>query len=338
MLRLAFRRTPMVRVWHDAGVDSGERPGQRVDVAVVGTVNLDYTVRVPRLPDRGETVVGDELVVGPGGKGVNQAVAAARQGAATALIGCVGDDAAGRDLLAFLRAEPRLDLRGLACVSGATGTAFVTVDHQGGNTIVSTRGANARLDETHVHRHGREIADASVLLVQVGVPADAVRAALEIARSVGTITVLDPSPADDVTDELLQLADVCTPNEIEIERLTGVRASNAPSVEAAADVLCARGCASVVVTLGERGAYVAPGTGLRGSWVPPFAVEMVDATGAGDAFCGALAAALARRLSLADALVDAMAAGALATTKIGAAVALPTRAAVEAFRSGLGDT
>lgn len=159
---------------------SATRGRSRVEVAVVGTVNLDHTVHVERLPAPGETVVGDALLVAPGGKGANQAVAAARQGARTALIACVGDDSAGDDLLAFLGAQPGLDLRGVARVAAATGAAFVTVDGSGGNTVVSARGANACLTEEHVHRHGRAIADAAVVLATLGVPHDAVRAAFEI--------------------------------------------------------------------------------------------------------------------------------------------------------------
>ena len=294
-------------------------------------MNLDRTVRVARLPERGETVVGEALGATPGGKGANQAVAAARQGARTALIGCVGDDGAGTDLVAFLEAEPNLDARGVARVSGLTGTAFVTVDEAGGNTVVSARNANGRLDETHVHRHGRAVADASVLVVQLGVPSDAIRAALEIARSVGTITVLDPSPAGEVTDELLRLVDICAPNETEIEQLTGIAVTDTDGARRAAEALVARGCATVAVTLGARGAYYAGAGASDRHLIAPFPVEVVDPTGAGDAFCGALAASLARRASLTASLREACAAGALATTRFGAAPSIPTRAEVEAL-------
>lgn len=311
---------------------------QRVQVAVVGTVNLDHSVRVPRLPARGETVVGDDVATAPGGKGANQAVAAARQGARTALVGCVGHDGAGDRVLEFLAAEPSLDLRGVARAGGSSGAAFVVVDDLGHNTIVSARGANRSLDRAHVERHGRTIAEASVLLVQLGVPVDSVHAALEIAHSVGTITILDPSPPGDLPADLavdvLRLVDVCTPNESEVERLTGVRVTEGAPVQQAAEALVARGCASVVITLAERGAFYAGPDGC--SAVDPFPVDAVDPTGAGDAFCGALAAALADGAAMRHALVAASAAGALAATRAGAAPSMPSRAEVEAFASRAG--
>ena len=176
-------------------------------------------------------------------------------------------------------------------MKGATGTAFVAIDGAGATTIVSARGANAHLDDEHVHRNGVTIGGAAVVLTQLGVPVAAVRAALEIARSVGTTTVLDPCPPDDITDDLLRLVDVCTPNETEIERLTGVSVADLDGVRRAAHALLARGCAAVVVTLGARGAYLASEHGVD-LHVPAIPVEVVDPTGAGDACCGALAAAL----------------------------------------------
>ena len=257
----------------------------RPEVAVVGTLNVDLTVRVGRLPRPGESVVGDVVAAVPGGKGANQAVAAARMGARTALVGCLGEDAAGTTVLATLATEPGLDLTGVTRVDTPTGSAFVTIDDSGGNTVVSARGANARLDDELVHRHGRCIAEAAVLLVQLGVPPAAVTAALDVARSVGTLVVLDPSPAEAVTDELLRRADVCTPNETEAEQLTGVRVDDDDGVARAAAVLLERGCGAVVVTLGARGAYLAT-TGGSTRWVAPVPVTVLDPTGAGDAFAG----------------------------------------------------
>jgi ribokinase len=311
-------------------------PGTRVEVAVVGTVNLDTTIHVPHLAERGETVVGDDATDAPGGKAANQAVAAARQGARTALIGRLGDDAAGDAVLAFLSSEPRLDVRGIGRVGGvATGRALIAVDDSGGNTVTTSKGANAHLDDAHVHRHGKAIGDASVVLVQLGVPMDAVRATLEIARGVGTITVLDPAPAGDVDDELLRSVDVITPNESEVARLTGHRVDGEGDARAAALALMRRGCASVVITLAARGAFYASATRPDGVIVSPHAIaaaETIDPTGAGDAFCGALAAALARGADVDDALRDASVAGALATTVRGAAPSMPTGAAVRAAR------
>jgi ribokinase len=311
---------------------------RRVDVAVVGTVNLDTTIHVPRLADRGETVVGDDATDAPGGKAANQAVAAARQGARTALIGVVGDDAAGQTVLGFLRAEPRLDVGGVVRVAdAATGRALIAVDDSGGNTVTTSKGANAHLDDAHVHRFGRVIGDAAVVLVQLGVPIDAVRASLEIARGVGTLAILDPAPADqligDAADELLRSVDLITPNESEAARLTGHPIETERDARRAAHTLMQRGCGSVVITLAARGSFYASTTRPDGVLVAPYAIDAtnsVDPTGAGDAFCGALAAALARGADVDEALREANIAGALATTVRGAAPSMPTRATLRA--------
>ena len=309
-----------------------------VDVAVVGTVNLDTTIHVPRLAQRGETVVGDVATDAVGGKAANQAVAAARQGARTALVGCVGDDTSGDAALELLGAEPGLDVSAVGRVGGAaTGRALIAVDDAGGNTVTTSKGANACLDDAYVDRHGRVIGDADVVLVQLGVPIEAVRAALEIARGVGTITILDPAPADDVSDELLRLVDVITPNESEAVRLTGGRVAREHEVRDAAQTLLRRGCTSVVITLAARGAFYASATRPEGVVIAPHELDVsavVDPTGAGDAFCGALAAAMARGADIDEALRDATVAGALATTVRGAAPSMPTRAAVQVARRG----
>jgi ribokinase len=271
----------------------------RVEVAVVGTVNLDTTIHVPHLAEPGETVVGDDATDAPGGKAANQAVAAARQGARAALVACVGDDAAGDAVLGFLEAEPRVDVSGVGRVAGAcTGRALIAVDDSGANTVTTSKGANAHLDDAHVHRYGKPIGDAAVLLVQLGVPIDAVRAALEIARGVGTIAILDPAPAVDLDDELLRCVDIITPNESEAARLTGHHVETERDARAAAHALMRRGCGSVVITLAARGAFYASATRPDGVLVPPHPLDpatVVDPTGAGDAFCGAFAAAHLRR-------------------------------------------
>ncbi|MFO1536778.1 MAG: ribokinase [Actinomycetota bacterium] len=305
-------------------------PGRtRPEVAVVGTANLDHTVGVARLPRPGGRVVSEILATAVGGKGVNQAVAAARQGRRVALIACVGDDPAGADVRAVLAAESTLDARGVATVGLPTGTAFVTVGADSANTAVSTPGANGACTADHVHRHGDAIASARVVLVQLGIPPEAVQAALDIARSVDTIVVLDPAPADEVTDDLLRGVAVCTPNETELERLTGIAPDDPEGVARATAALRARGCGAVVATLGARGAYVL-GPAPPGRFVAPVPVAVVDPTGAGDAFAGVLAAGLAVGTPLDDAVGLAVVAGALATRRVGAVAALPTAAEIDA--------
>jgi ribokinase len=305
-----------------------ERRG--ADVAVVGSINFDLTLRTPRMPRPGEAVAATGSTSGPGGKGLNQAVAAARQGATAALVGCVGTDAAGAEMLAMLEHEG-VDVAGVAKLPGVgSGLASVIVTDDAENAIVVALGANASLTEERVHRHGRLVGDAKVLLVQLEVPADAVRVSLEIARGAATLAILNAAPPRPVTDDVVRLADLVVVNEGEAVALTGEEPpAGAPSADwaaSSAEALVARGCPAAVVTLGARGAWYADHK--RSFHVPPHTVDAVDTTGAGDAFCGALAAALASGSRMPEALARASAAGALATTLPGSAPSLPTARAV----------
>jgi len=306
----------------------------RADVAVVGSMNFDLTLWTPRLPRPGESIAASRSHAGAGGKGLNQALAAARQGAATALIGCVGVDAPGDAMVATLVTEG-VDVDGVVRVAGVpSGLAAVVVGDDAENSIVVGLGANAELTEDHVHRRGRTIGDAKVLLVQLEVPPDAVRASLEIARGAATLAVLNAAPSRPVAEEVLRLADLVVVNEIEAATLTGRAVPDEPDTEwpsRTAEALVRRGCPAVVVTIGARGAWYVDGK--RRLYLPPHPVEAVDSTGAGDAFCGTLAAGLAAGRSMPDALVRASAAGALATTRPGTASSLPTALAIDELLS-----
>jgi ribokinase len=296
-----------------------------VRVVVVGSANTDHIIRVEHLPYVGETVVGDPYVVAAGGKGLNQAVAAARQRARVGFVGCVGADPAGQALARLLDDEG-IDLRGLRTVPDThTGVALITVDHSGSNTIVSSPLANRRIEVDDVTAAAGLIAEAAVVLTQLEIPLRVVEEALAQARAAGAITVLNPAPAPPggVPHAILQLVDVLVPNETEVTALTGL------PVEAGAQSLLGAGCGTVVVTLGEAGALVVTRSGSF--QVSPFPVKAVDSTAAGDAFCGALGAGLAFGLPLEDALRRAAAAGALATTSPGAVPSLPLAAAVDAL-------
>jgi ribokinase len=300
----------------------------RVDVVVVGSANTDHVVQVPRLPSVGETVTGSRYFTAAGGKGLNQAVAAARQDASVALIACLGTDAAGDQLALVLKGEG-IYAGGLRRTSqSATGLAVVTVAGGGANTVVVAPLANATLTPEDIDTAAGLIGGARVLLVQLEVPAAAVARALRVARDAGVTTVLNPAPAPgpgwgQAIDP--GLIDVLVPNETEAAELSGLAAEDAGAA------LVAAGCGTVVVTMGERGALVASRSGPSSWVVPAFAVSSVDSTGAGDAFCGALAAGLAAGDPMATALRRAAAAGALATTAMGAVPSIPSAAAVGSF-------
>lgn len=277
------------------------------DVAVVGSVNLDLVVTTARLPRPGETVTGTRYAEHAGGKGLNQAVAAARSGASVALVAAVGDDDAGGHLRALAEGEG-IDVSSVDVIPGApTGRALITVDDGAENSIVVVPGANF-LVRAHLP------SDARVVLAQLEIPVDQVIAAFRAARGRGALTILNPAPAVPLPDELLALCDVVVPNEHELALLDG------------ADALRARGIGTVVTTRGGAGVDVVDGTG---SWTQPaFAVQPIDTTGAGDAFCGVVAARLAIGDDLRTAVRVAAAAGALATTSAGAVPSLPDATAI----------
>lgn len=283
----------------------------RYDVCVVGSANLDLVATTTRLPRPGETVLGSDFAEHPGGKGLNQAVAAARSGARTAFVGALGSDPAGDHLREVLAAE-MIDASACTSVDTPTGRALITVDSAGENSIVVIPGANATLTT----EQARSLPAASVVLAQLEIPIGTVVAALGGATTRSTV-ILNPAPAAPLPAELIAACDVIVPNEHELELLGGV--AN----------LLRGGCGAVVVTLGGGGVDVH--TVERSEHLPAFDVDVVDTTGAGDAFCGALAARLAAEDDLLDAVRWANAAGALATTVQGAVPAQPAAAAIRAL-------
>lgn len=302
-------------------------PGTRTDpaVVVVGSVNVDTTMRVDRLPSPGETLLALDVQTALGGKGANQAVAARRQGMRTALVAALGDDDAGAGARRQLQAEG-LDLDALGTEAGApTGAAHITVDRAGANTILVAQGANATLDAAAVGRAGSLIADAAVVLVQLEIPDGAVREALRRGRQAGAVTILNPAPARPGPPDILGLCRILVPNEHEAAALSGEadpRAALAALARLAPDAV-------VIVTCAERGALVGGAGQAEVTHVPARAVAAVDTVAAGDAFCGVLAAALAAGRPLLDAVARAGAAGAHAVTVPGALPSLPTAADVE---------
>jgi ribokinase len=296
-------------------------------IVVVGSINLDLVARVAKLPRPGETVLGSEFKQVPGGKGANQAVAAALLGAGVTMIGRVGDDAFGELLIAALAKRGVRNELVLPTPGATSGLALIGVEDSGQNAITVIGGANHRLSPDDVRQREATIAAADALLVQLEVPLETVAAALDVARRNRVLTILDPAPAVELPSELYGV-DLISPNQSEAEALTGIAVRSASDAARAAAALHQHGVRQVVVKLGEQGA-LASEAGDEAIHVPALSVAVVDTTAAGDAFTAALAVALVERRSLADATRFACAAGSLATTRLGAQDAMPTREEVE---------
>ncbi len=298
------------------------------DVLVIGSLNADLVVRAPHFPLPGETISGDDLQIIPGGKGANQAVAAARQGASVAMLGRVGSDSFAPFLLDSLKSN-HVDVTHVRADDSATGTATIIVDGNGQNSIVLSAGANGKVSPADVD-HATALRP-SLILLQLEIPTLTVLHAAQRARQNGSLVILNPAPANPLPDELISLADFIIPNETELSLLTGMEVKDIPSAEQAAKVLLNRGAKNVIVTLGNKGALLATSTQVK--QVNTYKVDVVDTTAAGDAFIGGFACALLRGLEMEKAVKYANACGALATTKFGAQPSLPTKEETERFLS-----
>jgi len=295
-------------------------------VAVVGSLNIDLVIALERMPGSGETVFGSSLERHAGGKGLNQAVAAARLESEVHMIGAVGDDGSGDWLLDVLRREG-MDASGISTVSGTSGAAIIEVDAAGQNRIIVIPGANDLLDANTVAAHLEGLRAVDVVLTQGEVPLDAMIAAAQTGKRIGAQVIVNPAPVREYPKELLQNVDVLVPNEHEAFEMTGMSADNMVDAVEAAQSLQDRGPSCVIITRGEKGAvWTSPdGTGQTAA----FKVNAVDTVAAGDAFCGGLASGIARGLSMAEALRWGSAAGALAATGRGAVPSLPSLAQVK---------
>lgn len=298
-------------------------------VTVVGSCNIDLVVRAPRIPVAGETILGGPFFTGPGGKGANQATGAARLGADVTFVAKLGRDAFGDQAAANLEREGVRPEYVQRTAKAATGVAFIVVDDAGENMIIVASGANAQLSPADVDAAGPALVGADVALFQLESPLATVIHAASMARAAGVKVILNPAPGRRLEPELLATVDVLTPNETELQRITEMPVETLTQIELAARTLLMQGVKTVVVTLGAKGALAVTSAGAR--YVPAYQVEVVDTTGAGDAFNGALAVALAEGQPLVDAVAFANAAAALQVMKSGAAAAMPRRAEVEAL-------
>jgi ribokinase len=301
-------------------------------VAVLGSINIDLVLRVHSLPRPGETVLGDRLLRFPGGKGANQAVAAARLGAEVRMLGRVGTDAFGDELLRGLQ-QDRVDITGVARdTDEPSGAALIVVEEGGQNTIAVAPGSNGRVGEAEVRELVAHVARGDVVVLQLEVPLDAVRSAALASRRAGALVVLNASPiGPSVVRSSLPEVDVLVVNQAEAASLSGLAVGDAQSAEAASALL-GSSARAVVVTLGAAGSVLwAGGVSRR---VAPHRVHAVDATAAGDAFVGALTYGLAKRCPLAEAVELGGAAGAVAVTRMGARSSLPTLDEVQRLLGG----
>ena len=307
-------------------------------VWVLGSTNVDLIVKTEHLPLPGETVTGGTFLQANGGKGANQAVAAARAGASVGFLSAVGSDQLGLDCLAALTREGIDTSNVMQVQNQRTGIALITVDRSGENCIVVASGANTSITTEEIDRTQASLPEANAVVCQLETPLEGVSRILAIARARRIATILDPAPAVTLPDALLANVDCLTPNESETEILTGIRPETTESGLEAAAILRKRGVNTVILTLGERGALLVDQTGHI--WVAPPAVEVLDTTAAGDAFSGYLAAHVGSGASFRSALPYAICAGSLATQSVGAQPAIPSAPEVEELKQkvfGIGD-
>lgn len=297
-------------------------------LCVLGSVNADHVIRVPYFPKAGETLKGGHYHIAYGGKGANQAVAAARVRDTSLVdvdfIACIGTDDIGRAMKQAFVQDGINPEHIVEVADQMTGIAMIQVADSGENSIVISAGANAKLDESVVAQHQATIESADCLLVQLETPLQAVEKALKIAKAHHTQVILNPAPAQPLSDEILANIDMITPNETETALLTGVQVVDEQTAQQAANVFHQKGIQTVLITLGAKGAFLSENG--NGEIIAGFKVTPVDTTAAGDTFNGALAVALLEGKSMRDAVMFAHKASSISVTRMGAQSSIPTRA------------
>ncbi len=302
-------------------------------LVVLGSVNADHVLQVPSFPRPGETLHGRNYQVIPGGKGANQAVAAARLKADTGFIACVGDDAFGINIRENFKMD-NIDIGAVKMQPNCpTGIAMIQVSDSGENSICISAEANAKLTAEAIESDLERIRQADYLLMQLETPLCGIEKAAQVAKQAQTTVILNPAPAKTLSDELLSCIDVITPNETEAEVLTGIEVTDDVTAQEAANVLHSKGIDTVLITLGAKGVWLSV-AGI-GELIAGFRVKATDTTAAGDTFNGALVTGLLEQLPLKSAIKFAHAAAAISVTRFGAQTSIPSREEVDAFLAEL---
>jgi ribokinase len=299
------------------------------NIVVVGSSNTDMIIKMDKIPVPGETVLGGEFTIAAGGKGANQAVAAARAGGKVGFVACVGDDMFGEQALEGFAKDSINTEYVFKDKQQPSGCALIFVAKDGENSIAVASGANARLTPEHIDLAKDKIISSEILIMQLETPLDTVKHTAQLASDNGIMVILDPAPAQQLDDDLLKHISILTPNESEAELLTGIPVEDEKSADKAASYLLAKGVNTVLITLGFRGAFVA--TEKIREMITGLKVTAVDSTAAGDVFNGALAVSLSEKTPLIDAVRFANTAAALSVTKLGAQPSAPLRKEIEEF-------
>lgn len=299
------------------------------NICVIGSLNMDLVVNVDTMPKPGQTIIGSNFKEVPGGKGANQAVAMARLNGNVSMIGKVGEDGFGQTLINSLKND-KVDTTYIKTTNGATGVALITVDKNAQNSIVVSPGANFEVKEEDIDNNIKAIENSDIVVLQLETPLNTIKYALNKAKELNKYTILNPAPAVKLDDEIIKNVDLLTPNETELEIISGVSIETEEDIQKAAQIMIEKGVKELIVTLGSKGSlYI---NKEKSMFKKAYKVEAVDTTAAGDSYTGALAVALSQDKSIEDAMDFASKVGALSVLKEGAQSSLPTLEDVENFR------
>lgn len=299
------------------------------NICVIGSLNMDLVVNVDTMPKPGQTIIGSNFKEVPGGKGANQAVAMARLNGNVSMIGKVGEDGFGQTLINSLKND-KVDTTYIKTTKGATGVALITVDKNAQNSIVVSPGANFEVKEEDIDNNIEAIKNSDIVVLQLETPLNTIKYALNKAKELNKYTILNPAPAVKLDDEIIKNVDLLTPNETELEIISGVNIETEEDIQKAAQIMIEKGVKELIVTLGSKGSlYI---NKEKSIFKKAYKVEAVDTTAAGDSYTGALAVALSQDKSIEDAMDFASKVGALSVLKEGAQSSLPTLEDVKNFR------